>query len=227
MQENYNKVPTLKKAAERTGGYCWPRHSRVMRLNQITQMFESVLMSTLALGDQVLACDPISQEITTEKIVFLYDHAKDVGPTGLLKVYTLHLSVQDKKIQYELSEGHMIPVHRVVQGKKKLMEVYAEELQLDDSVLVKLGNIYVESQLTHIASKFMCLKEMMIVWTPSMNIVVNNVVSSCNTASSAFLRGKPLLKYLVTKTILSMPDSAIYDSSSMIRRGLRSCGFQV
>lgn len=80
-----------------------------------------------------------------------------------------------------MTNWHSIPVQRVIAGNKTFVEVYAKDLKLGDIVLITDGHEHREGAITALQTVFIPQKDCILLWTPSMNIVVDGVVSSCYT----------------------------------------------
>ena len=79
------------------------------------------------------------------------------------------------------------------------MEVYAKDLELGDVVQVTSGSALSTSEGVIIGMRtvFLPVKDCILLWTPSMNLVVDNVVSSCHTEAWSDVPriAKPLAAY--------------------------------
>ena len=65
-------------AAENEGDSCWHRDSKVMRYDQALQEFESVPMSEIELGDEVLVVDPQTRQASRQMITYKFDHSREM-----------------------------------------------------------------------------------------------------------------------------------------------------
>ena len=65
-------------AADNDDGDCWPRDSKVMRYDQVLQEFESVPLSEIELGDEVLVVNPQTRQASRQKITYKCDHGREM-----------------------------------------------------------------------------------------------------------------------------------------------------
>ena len=81
-------------------------------------------------------------------------------------------------MSHTLTNWHVVPVYR----EGTFVEVYARELEVGDVVLHSDGWEHSrEGVITEIHTVFLSKKECILLWTPSMSIVVDGVASTCYT----------------------------------------------
>lgn len=56
---------------------CWPRDSQVLRYVKAKRDYEKVPLAEIRHGDEVMVVDPKTREVRREKIIHVYDHAKE------------------------------------------------------------------------------------------------------------------------------------------------------
>ena len=105
------------------------------------------------------------------------------------------------------------------------MEVYAKDLQLGDVLQVISGSAASTSEgvIIDMRTVFLPVNDCILLWTPSMNLVVDNVVSSCNTEgwNDVPRIAKPLAAYFANNFY-----DQVYDKNSATRRTLRFFGYK-
>ena len=183
----YEANPDIQDMADNEA--CWPRDSRVMRyVNNVDQEYEAVPMSSIELGDEVMVVNPLTNTVGHEKIIYLHDHAQEKHPSNdAIMAFKVTVTLEDgSTLSHQLTHNHYMPVYRNVEGVQTHMEVYAKDLEVGDVMLVCGDAAALTKGIISIIEQVSIMdKDCILMWTPSMNIVVDSVASSCRTRGFA------------------------------------------
>lgn len=219
----------LKKEATKQGK-CFTKSSKVFK--QVADTFVQVEMGTLAKGDKVLTYDKKSGNYAVEEIIYLIDHGKEKGSQHqLTTLIRCSVKAQDGRLlNYAVSEGHKVSVKR--SAGSEFQEVLAENMHRGDTMMIYNHQTedFTEGTVENVEVDKIRRSELMLVWTESMTIVVDNIVSSCHTEdwmpwaqyfvssalSSEFLQYLGLSNYIEAQT---------KTENTPVRKFLQICGY--
>ena len=95
---------------DETNACCWHSDSQVMRYSPANDVYESIFMRDLSVGDEVLVQNPELNTLGREKIIRIHDHGRENRYAHTHKVKATEVTIKfddgSQTIKHVLASSH-------------------------------------------------------------------------------------------------------------------------